>query len=108
MLAVLSLVLGVQQIGIADNGGQRRAQFVGHVGDEVALQPHRFIERLVALFDRLFELSGRRDVGKGDQGRAVRQGLGAPLRQPAVGDADFTQLRRARQRIGIGHPRLEL
>ncbi len=40
--------------------------------------------------------------------RAVRQRLGAPLRQPAVGNLDLAELRRAGQRIGVGDARLEL
>ncbi len=107
VLGVLTGILRMQQVGIADNRRQRRAQFVRHIGDEIALQPHRFIQRIVARHDGLFQAARRGDVGKRHQGRPVRQGLGPPLRQPAIRDFDFTQLWRPGQRIGIGHPRLE-
>ncbi len=80
LFGVAAGVLGVQQVGITDDGGQGCAQFIGDIGDEIALESDGFAQRLVSRLDGLFQLARGGDVGKGDQGGAVRQGLGAPLR----------------------------
>ena len=63
----------LQQFGVADDGGERGAQLVGDVADEVALQPLGLGQRRCAVGQRALQLAGVGDVGEGDQGRAVRQ-----------------------------------
>ncbi len=52
-------------------------------------------------------MPGGGDIGEGDEGGAIGQGLGAPLRQASVGNLDLAELRGAGQRIGIGDTGLE-
>ena len=44
-----------QQLGKADDVGERRAHFVGDVADEGALDPARGLQRLVALDQRALD-----------------------------------------------------
>ena len=63
----------------ADDVGERRAQLVGHVADELVLQPVGGDQRLVALEQRALVALGRRDVGEGDERRAIGQRRGGEV-----------------------------
>ena len=54
-----------QQFGEADDRGERRAQLVGDVVDEIVAQLFRVDERLVALGQRAFHRDGGGRVGEG-------------------------------------------
>ena len=98
---------GFQELGIADNGGERRAQLVGDIADKVALQPLSLGQSRRAFFDRLFQLARGGDVGKGDQGGAVRQGAGLIGDEAAVRGADLAGNGGAHLGIRIADPRLQ-
>src|SRR5690606_38101994 len=54
-----------QQLGEADDVGQRRAQFVGHVLDEVVLELVRSLQRLVLVDQRTLDFHAVGDVDEG-------------------------------------------
>ena len=63
----------LQEIGEADDVGQRRAQFVGNVLDEVVLQLRRPSQRFVLLGQRALDPHAVGDVDEGQHGLGVRQ-----------------------------------
>ena len=50
----------LQQLGIADDGGERRAQLIGDIADEIALQPLGVGQGLGAVGQRLLQLAAWR------------------------------------------------
>ena len=68
----------------ADDGGQRRAQFVGHVVDEIDLHLVGGLQRLVALAQRPLDILGIGDVLEGQHGGAVGQRHGHAVQHAAV------------------------
>ena len=58
----LAEILVGQDLGEADDGVQRRAQLVGDIGDEFALEPAGGLERLVALAQRVLDAGRIGDV----------------------------------------------
>ncbi len=98
----------LQELGIANDGGERGAQLIGDVAHEVAFQPLGVGERLFLGGERAFQLAGVGDVGEGDQGRAVGQGPRLVDHDPAVGGLDLAGGRRAGLRVGVGDAALQL
>ena len=62
-----------EQLAEADDVGERRPQLIGHVADEMALEPVGRHQRLVALQQRLLVALGVRDIDEGDERRPVGQ-----------------------------------
>ena len=62
-----------EQLREADDVGERRAQFVGDVMDEIVAQLLGADQRLVALHQHALDMHARRHVEEGQQGRAVGQ-----------------------------------
>ena len=62
-----------QQFGEADDVGQRRAQFVGHMLDEIVLELIRLQECVVLILQRPLDIDAVRHVDKGEHHLAVRQ-----------------------------------
>src|SRR5262249_48056594 len=69
----------VQQFGKPDDVGQRRAQLVGDVVDEIDLDPVGGLQRLVALAQRALDVDRVGDVREGGHGRAVGQRHGGAV-----------------------------
>ncbi len=68
LLVVKFADVGVgQQIGEADDVGQRRPQLIGDVTDELALQAVGGDQRLVALDQCALVALGVRDIGEGQR-----------------------------------------
>ena len=101
------LAHAVEQFRIADDRRQRRAQFIGDVADELALEPLGAVEGRLAVGQGAFQLAGVGDVGEGDQGRAVGQRPGLPGDDAAERVADLARGRGAGFGIGIADPALE-
>ena len=55
----------VEQLGEADDVGERRAQLIGDVVDEIVAELFRVDQRLVALGQRAFDRDGGGHVGEG-------------------------------------------
>ena len=106
--ALGNAVGALKQFRIADDRGQRRAQFVGDVADEVALQALGLGQGGGAVGQSALQVAGVGDVGEGDQGRAVRQGPALVDDDAVVRGADLARGRGAHLGIGIGHPPLQL
>ena len=68
----------------ADDGGERRAQFVGHVVDEIDLHLVGGLQRLVAFAQRALDILGVGDVLERQHGRAVGQRHGHAVQHAAV------------------------
>ena len=68
-----------EQFAEADDVGQRCAQLVGHVADELALQPVGCDQRLVALEQGPLVALGHRDVGERHERAAVGQRQGGEI-----------------------------
>ena len=98
----------LQQFGIADDRRQRRAQLVGDVAHEVALEPLGLRQGGAAVGEGPLQAARVGDVGEGDEGRPVRQGPGLVGHDPAVRGADFASGGRPRGGVGVGHPSLHL
>ena len=75
----------VQDLGESDDRIERRAQLVGDIRDELALQTGGSLQRLVALAQRPFDPSGVADVEAGKQHVAVGQRHRRELQRGAVG-----------------------
>ena len=63
----------LEQLREADDARERRAQLIGHVADELALEPVCRDERLIALLECAGVALGDRDIGEADERAAVRQ-----------------------------------
>ena len=74
----------VQKMREADDGGERRAQFVGDVVDEIDLHLVGGLQRLVALAQRALDVFGIGDVLEGQHGGAVGQRHGHAVQHAAV------------------------
>ena len=64
---------GRQELGEADDVGERRAQLVGHVVDEIVAQLFSRDERLIALGQRALDVGAGGHVERGHERRSVRQ-----------------------------------
>ncbi len=105
--AIGQVGLHLQQLRIADDGGQGGAQLIGDTAHELALQRRRFLQRLGLGGQGLFETAPGGDVGKGHQGRPVRQGARQPGGDAAVGGLALTGDRHPAFGIRVGDPRLQ-
>ena len=86
LLVVERADVGVaQELGEADDVGERRAQLVGNVVDEGVLERVGGDQRLVALDQRALDLDSVGDVDEGDHGLAVGQRHGGVVDDAAVG-----------------------
>ena len=72
-------------LGQADDVGERRAQLVGDVLDEVGLQPVGRLQRLVALLQDALDAGRIGDVDEGQHRHAFRQRHGRIVDDAAVG-----------------------
>jgi hypothetical protein len=79
-----------QKLGEADDVGQRRAQLIGHVLNEIVLQLVGAAERLVLVQQRPLDVDAVRDVDEGDHNLAVGQ-----MDQGVAQDAAILELRLA-------------
>src|SRR5437868_371019 len=73
-----------QEMREADDGGQRRAQLVGDVVDEIHLHLVSRLQRLVAFAERPLDIFGIGDVLECQHGGAVRQRPGHAVQHAAV------------------------
>ena len=73
-----------QELGEADDVGQRRAQLVGDVVDEVVAQLLGADQGLVAFGQRALDVGARGHVEEGQQRRAVGQRQGGAIERQAV------------------------
>ena len=73
-----------QEMRKADDGGQRRAQFIRDVVHEIDLHLVGGLKRLVALAKRALDVLGVGDVLEGQHGGAVRQRHGHAVQHAAV------------------------
>src|SRR5690625_3761204 len=80
----LTTILLQQQLRKADDGVQRRAQIVGDIGDELALEPVGSLQRLVALPQRLGSSGAGGRVDVAEDTAAVGQRCFAPVDHAAV------------------------
>ncbi len=69
-----------EQLGEADDIGERRAQLVGYMADEGGLDPVRRFERLVAVDQRALDMFGVGHIAIGEERAAIRE------RQRGAGD----------------------
>ncbi len=68
----------------ADDVGPRRAQFIGHVMDELLAQPRDALQSVVSLGQRPLDIHAGRDIREGDQRRSIRQRRGGAVEHRAV------------------------
>ena len=73
-----------RQLGEADDVGQRRAQLVGDVVDEIVAQLLGADQGLIAFGQRALDVGARGDVEEGQQRRAVGQRQGGAIERQAV------------------------
>ena len=85
-----------EEMGEADDVGERRAQLVGHVVDEIDLDLVGVLERLVALAQRALDVHRVGDVVERHQGGAVGQRHGR-----AVDHAAVAALQPSRYRLAV-------
>ena len=95
-----------EEMGEADDVGERRAQFVGDVVHEVDLDLVGVLQRLVALAQRALDIDRVGDVLEGDQRRAVRQRHGGAVDHAAVAPLDPARHRLAVVDRGDGRAQL--
>ena len=76
-----------QQLGKADDVGERRAQLVGDVLDEVGLQPVGGLQRLVPLLQHALDAGRVGHVHEGEHGHAFGKRDGRVVDDAAVGAA---------------------
>ena len=76
--------LVAEKLGEADDGGERRAQLVGDVVDEVVPEVGGALQRVVPLRQRPLDVHARGHVDEGQERGAVRQGLGGAVEDDAV------------------------
>ena len=87
-----------QMLGEAQDGVERRAQFIGDMLDEIGFQPVGGFQRVAAVAQRAFDAETVGDIGKGDQGGAIGQRRQGQRQDGAVAALDFAHvalLRRA-------------
>jgi hypothetical protein len=89
MLLVSASSAVAEEMREADDGGEGRAQFVGHVVDEIHLHLIGGFQRLVAFAQRALDIFGVGDVLEGQHGRAVRQRHGHAVQHAAVLALEF-------------------
>ena len=82
-------------MGEADDVGERRAQLVGDVLDEIDLDGVRLHQRFVALGEHALDVHRGGDVVEGDERRAIRKGHGAAVDDGIVSAGDAQRPRRA-------------
>ena len=75
---------GRQQLGEADDVGERRAQLVGYVVDEIVAQLLGRNERLIALGQRALDIGARGHVERGEKRRPVRKRQCGAIEREAV------------------------
>ena len=74
-----------EDLGEADDGGQRRAQRIGHAGDELRFQPVGGLQGLVAFAQGALDLDGVGNVEITEQHGAVGKGHAGVIEYGAVG-----------------------
>ena len=79
---------GGEQLGEADDVGERRAQLVGDVVDEIVAQLLGRDERLIALGQRAFDIDAGGHVERGHQRRPVGQRQRGAVEDQPVGPLD--------------------
>ena len=107
-----------EKLGEADNVGERRAQLVGDVVDEIVAQLFRCDQRLIALGQRALDVDARGHIERRHERRSVRQRQGGAIedepvraldpRRPAlamVGKIDDHRLKLVEQ-LGVAAQRL--
>ena len=85
--ALLGQVAGyacLQQFGKAADGGQRRAEFIGHVGEEARLHLIRLFQRLVPFAQGILRHLRIGDVENGEKAVAVRQRHTGIFQNPSI------------------------
>ena len=77
-----------QHLGEPTDRGQRGAQFIAHVGDEIGLDPVGLLERGRPFAQGFLDAGRIGDVDHGEEGVAVGQRDGGHFEVAAVGEAD--------------------
>ncbi len=95
-----AIALGFQQLGIAEDRRQRRAQLIAHIAHELGLQPVCRLKRLGPVAQRRFHPPRRRHIGKGDHRVSIGQRMGEVGQQRAIRAAHFAGGGLARRRVG--------
>ena len=95
-----TIALGLQQLGIAEDRRQRRAQLIAHIAHELGLEAVGRLKRFGPVAQRRFHPPRRRHIGKGDHCVSIRQRMGEVGQQRAIRAAHFAGGGLARGRVG--------